>query len=194
MEFTSPLFGDESEEENEEVDGMHVIKSRKSDNQGDGLAKLMFNDPNHVEFLLNIREMNMKESSEKNEFHLYLEELINKGENLETKKMCRFCGEKVRTFSVYKDPTGIRVSPEYTSCGRESCKEFMLPGGANRSKIELYQFKFSALRQLQEKLCEDDFIKIKKLFRWAYGVSYNHDGVRLTNKIAYKLFQGELSD
>jgi len=167
---------------------IHVIIS--DDYYKEGLEKLMFNDPLHVKKLLNIMNGKLTPESEKNDRHQLLETLIEeKGEKLKTRKNCPFCGkEKVKRFSVrYSD--GVSISPEYVCCGMVECRNKML-GSVKRNLVNVYDFRFSVLRNIQKNYGKESniFKKFKKIFRWAFGVSWKYDRARLTNETAYNVF------
>lgn len=171
--------------------GPQTISSNKKGKKGDGLAKLMFRDPGYVKKQLDRNNRGLTEEGHKSNRHRYLEALIQRGEELETKKHCPDCQERlVSVFALSTISGGILVGPPYTSCGeREACKCKMLPGHMDKSKVNVYEFKFSDLRRLQSMLNKTDFEEnIVPLFRWAFGVH----SVRLTNKKAYDLFRGGL--
>ena len=190
MAATKKLFGEKVDLKEKDESNPHVIDdSKDEEKEGKNLEKLMFEDPCYVKVLLDVSEDGITPQSEKSERHKILEELIkDKGEHLETVKTCRYCGEeKVKIFSI-RFSDGISTTPEFTCCEKEDCIEKML-SGTKRNSVQIERFQFSVLRKLQRSATNwSDFKKVIELFRWAFGVSWRWDEVRLTNKTAFGVF------
>lgn len=180
---TEPLFGEDVMEEIEK--GVEV---KSGPYQEKFLPQIMFIDPVWIEQQFSIREKKLTEESTKNKLHRGLEEILERGERVRPKRKCLVCGDGIKIFSI-RESSGIRVGPDYTTCGKDWCKHEIM--GGTEIKTEIYKFKFSVLRKLQRRYSKVDFKEVSKLFQWAFGVSaYEKEVSEPDARKAYKVFYG----
>lgn len=107
------------------------------------------------------------EEKNKNKLEKFLDWLLPRGENRETKVLCRHCKKKnIEFFSVrYSYGGDFSVGIEFTACG--VCKKKM----RGERNISLFPFRFSSLLSFSKGIDRD---RIAKLFQEAFDIKTLH--------------------
>jgi len=147
--------------------------------QGKAMELMMFDDYGWLVWFFN--KLNSESQTGKNAAHRHLEELLEKGENRQPKKVCLQCGRKpVKYFSVFWGYDGaFSAGTHYTCCEDEKCKQALREEAAG-NHIEFLPFKFSTMRRFYSKA---DKRRITDLFKKVFELPE-----RLTRQVACQFF------
>ncbi len=155
------------------------VKSGKK--KGKLLEGLMFDNYTWVRYMLDLLNAKLKEGSEKNNFHLRLEALLKRGEELEAVALCPQCEQrKVKYMSVLTSTSGMSAYPVFTCCENTECVD-RLKWQATREP-QFYPLKFSVIKRFKNKT---DQGMIANVLKWAFKIE------KLTEKELFKLFWEE---
>lgn len=155
--------------------------------QGKTWEQVMFIDYRHIVYVLSRRKKeSQKYDGRKDEFHLYLEELVKKGEKLPIRTICPICqAEPIEFFSVLGDRyRGYSMSMLFSSCGQSDCKKKIENMAIDHSPVWL-RARFSSVMCFRLKHDQNQFIK---LLRQAMKLPE-----KLTEKAAYEVFNRKIS-
>jgi hypothetical protein len=150
--------------------------------KGKILERLMFENYSWLDWMGRFLNAKLKEGSKKNNFHLHLEALLQRGEELETVTLCPQCEQReVRWMSVIISPYGYGISAYsmYTCCDHGECID-KLRTGATKTPSFL-PFQFSVLRNFKG----IDAKMIASVLKWGFGLEKP-----IKEKDLYKLFWG----
>ncbi len=158
-------------------DGPYVIQSGK--HAGQVLELLMFRDYPFLSFML--KRLKGHFWKKKNKFHLHLEWLMQGGENRQPKMICPQCKKQtVEYFSIiYGHSGGFSISPLYTCCGQEKCKE-QLRAMALGKPQRLMPFRSSTIKRFSTIAGRKEVVG---LYKRVFGLPE-----RLTRQVAFEFF------
>ncbi len=152
------------------------IKSGKK--KGKLLEGLMFDNYTWLLWMLNFRNNRLGEGSRKDNFHLHLERLIQRGEEIKPSEICPQCDQRrVKYMSVLTSTSGMSAYPAFTCCDNTECVD-KLRWQATREP-QFYPLKFSVIKRFGNRT---DQGMISNVLKWSFEIE------KLTEKSLFELF------
>ena len=127
-------------------------KFQSGPNEGKSLELLAFNNPSKIKFLYGKLLKNASSNRRKNQYEIELENVVKLlDKTLCSEKICPICGKDTIKFlsirfSSYQNTPSI--SPGYSCCENENCKEHLKYNGG---RTEFYPLKLSYALKFQNK-------------------------------------------